>query len=210
MINRRARAPAAACACAGRGVRVHRPRRAPAPRCGEILESQRQAAEWQGTTPPVTPRRIRSELARFRFWSRAAPAARPTPRPSSLQGTEPPIPIPIPIPDLPGIGGPSPPPSPICGGSGTIPIPGSHRRFRALPQRLPLSARSGQPEGDRRPRPSESGDQGGWGLGIGRAAGAARLQNLKRASSERMRRGVPGGVVTETDVGQAPGSLLHL
>jgi hypothetical protein len=47
-------------------------------------------------------------------------------------GTEPPIPIPIPIPDLPGIGGPSPPPSPICGGSGIIPIPGSHRGFRAL------------------------------------------------------------------------------
>jgi hypothetical protein len=43
--------------------------------------------------------------------------------------------IPIPIPDLPGIGGPSPPPappSPICGGSGIIPIPGSHRGFRAL------------------------------------------------------------------------------
>jgi hypothetical protein len=63
-----------------------------------------------------------------------------------VQGTEPPIPIPAaipdlprigdggPIPDLPGIGGPSPPPlaSPICRGSGIIPIPGSHRGFRAL------------------------------------------------------------------------------
>ncbi len=33
------------------------------------------------------------------------------------------------------------------------------------------------------------------GLGIGWAAGAARLENLKRASSERMRRAVTGGVV---------------
>jgi hypothetical protein len=41
--------------------------------------------------------------------------------------------IPIPIPDLPGIGGPLPSPSPICRGSGIIPIPGSHRGFRALP-----------------------------------------------------------------------------
>jgi hypothetical protein len=39
---------------------------------------------------------------------------------------------PIPIPDSPGIGGPLPSPSPICRGSGIIPIPGSHRGFRAL------------------------------------------------------------------------------
>ena len=40
----------------------------------------------------------------------------------------------IPIPDSPGIGGPLPSPSPICRGSGIIPIPipGSHRGFRAL------------------------------------------------------------------------------
>ncbi len=40
--------------------------------------------------------------------------------------------VPTAIPDLPGIGGPPPPPSPICRGSGIIPIPGSHRGFRAL------------------------------------------------------------------------------
>jgi hypothetical protein len=46
--------------------------------------------------------------------------------------------IPIPDPRFAGDRGsesnlsPSPPPSPICRGSGIIPIPGSHRGFRAL------------------------------------------------------------------------------
>jgi hypothetical protein len=49
-----------------------------------------------------------------------------------------------PIPDLPTrrIGGPSPPPSPICRGLGIIPIPGSHRGFRALvPRQLAVPIR---------------------------------------------------------------------
>jgi hypothetical protein len=65
---------------------------------------------------------------------------------------------PIPIPDfkLPGIGGPPPPPPPICRGSGIIPIPGSHRGFRALP-------RAGSPAG--------SATGSGWTWGVGPARG---------------------------------------
>jgi hypothetical protein len=160
-----------ACACTGRGVRLHR-----------AAARYSRVSDRRPSGRVLHPLSLRGAFAPS--WRASGSGVALPRRPGRPPG-----------PDLPGIGGPSPPPSPICGGSGIIPIPGSHRGVRALPQRLPLSARSGQ--GDRRPRPSESGDQGGGdhGLGIGRAAGAARLQNPKRASSERMRRRVPGGVV---------------
>jgi hypothetical protein len=68
---------------------------------------------------------------------------------------------PSPIPDLPGIGGPSPSPSPICGGSGIIqvliPIPGSHRGFRALQPLL----REGSTSSDHTVRASTRDDNRG-------------------------------------------------
>ena len=117
--------------------------------------------------------------------------------------------IPTPIPDLPGIGGPSPSPSPICRGSGIIPIPGSHRGFRALSHVAACQWRMSHAISDPTRRHDSDGACPQWAARIGPRARTPRRGRAGRRGSVMVgaRRGGHGLGNSCADAGRSSDAL---